>query len=153
MREHQELVFISQNGMVQRIAVRELRPLGRDAQGVRLMNVREDDVVSAVALVVESRDAATRSADDAPVSLDASGVADEPALDGDGVIIGDPDEEALLDVPEVESRRDARLRRRGVDGAGTTEGPGRHRGPRCTACWTTWPSPAGLCGRGDELRH
>ena len=53
VRDHQQLVFISQNGMVQRIAVRELRPLGRNAQGFRLMNVREDDLVSAVALVME----------------------------------------------------------------------------------------------------
>src|ERR687894_692007 len=46
VRDHHQLVFISQNGMVQRIAVRELRPLGRNAQGFRLMNVREDDLVS-----------------------------------------------------------------------------------------------------------
>ena len=43
VREHHQLVFISQNGMVQRIAVRDIRPLGRNAQGFRLMNIREDD--------------------------------------------------------------------------------------------------------------
>ena len=51
VREHHQLVFISQNGMVQRIAVRDFRPLGRNAQGFRLMNMREDDRVSAIALV------------------------------------------------------------------------------------------------------
>src|SRR5215217_7521575 len=102
VRDHHQLVFISQNGMIQRIGVRGLRPLGRNAQGFRLMNVRDDDVVSAVALVVES-ETSDAVADDGPVSLDASGVADEPALDGDGVIVGDADEDALLDVPEVES--------------------------------------------------
>ena len=35
VREHHQLVFISQNGMVQRIAVRDFRPLGRNAQGFR----------------------------------------------------------------------------------------------------------------------
>src|ERR671914_325442 len=100
VRDHHQLVFISQNGMVQRIAVRELRPLGRNAQGFRLMNVREDDVVSAVALVVES-ETSDAVADEGPVSLDASGTADEPALAGEGVIAADPDDEALLDVPEV----------------------------------------------------
>ena len=30
-------------------------------------------------------------------------MADEPALAGDGVIVGDPDQDALLDVPEVEA--------------------------------------------------
>src|ERR671921_225001 len=102
VRDHHQLVFISQNGMVQRIAVRELRPLGRNAQGFRLMNVRDDDLVSAVALVVEN-ETSDAVADDAPVSIDASGVADEPALAGDGVIVGDPDADELLDVPEVDA--------------------------------------------------
>ncbi len=102
VRDHHQLLFISQNGMVQRIGVRDLRPLGRNAQGFRLMNVREDDLVSAVALVMET-EAADAVAGDEPVSLDASGFADEPALAGDGVIVGDPDEEGLLSIPEVES--------------------------------------------------
>ena len=100
VRDHHQLVFISQNGMIQRIAVRELRPLGRNAQGFRLMNVRDDDVVSAVALVVET-ETSDAVADEGPVSLDASGTADETALDGAGVIAADPDDETLLDVPEV----------------------------------------------------
>jgi len=100
VRDHHQLVFISQNGMVQRIAVRELRPLGRNAQGFRLMNVRDDDRVSAVALVVES-EAEDAVAVDEPVSLDASGTADETGLAGDGVIAADPADDSLLDVPEV----------------------------------------------------
>src|ERR671927_1884933 len=51
VREHQELVFISQNGMVQRTGVRGISRQGRPAQGVRVMNVRDDDLVSAVAVV------------------------------------------------------------------------------------------------------
>src|SRR3954451_23662330 len=54
VREHQELVFISRDGMVQRTAVRGISKQGRPAQGVRVMNLRDDDVVSAVALVIES---------------------------------------------------------------------------------------------------
>jgi DNA gyrase subunit A len=65
VREHQELVFISQNGMVQRTAVRGINSYGRASQGVRVMNIRDDDQVSAVALVVES-EAATA----APVTDD-----------------------------------------------------------------------------------
>ena len=109
VRDHHQLVFISQNGMVQRIAVRELRPLGRNAQGFRLMNVRDDDVVSAVALVVES-EATAAAAGDGPVSIDAGGAADEPALEDDGVVIGDPDEDTLLVPARGRVRRDARLR-------------------------------------------
>src|SRR3954452_12560767 len=54
VRPHQELVFISQEGMVQRTNVRGIRQTGRAAQGVTLMNIRDEDRVSAVALVVES---------------------------------------------------------------------------------------------------
>jgi DNA gyrase subunit A len=54
VREHQELVFISQNAMVQRTSVRNINRYGRASQGVRVMNIRDDDQVSAVALVVES---------------------------------------------------------------------------------------------------
>src|SRR4051794_22829929 len=53
VREHHELVFISQTGMVQRTGVKGISKQGRPAQGVRLMNLREDDMVSAVALVME----------------------------------------------------------------------------------------------------
>ena len=54
VRPHFELVFISQNGMVQRTGVRGISQQGRAATGVRVMNVRDDDRVSAVALIVES---------------------------------------------------------------------------------------------------
>jgi DNA gyrase subunit A len=102
VREHQELVFISQNGMVQRTSVRGINRYGRASQGVRVMNLREEDTVSAVALVVES-EPADAGADAGPLSIDASGAADEPALEGDGVFVGDPDEESLHSLPEVEA--------------------------------------------------
>jgi len=54
VREHHDLVFISQAGMVQRTGVKGISKQGRPAQGVRVMNLREDDTVSAVALVMES---------------------------------------------------------------------------------------------------
>jgi DNA gyrase subunit A len=57
VREHQELVFISQNGMVQRTAAKGINSMGRATQGVRVMNLRSGDRVSAVALVVESSSA------------------------------------------------------------------------------------------------
>ncbi len=70
VREHQELVFISQNGMVQRTSVRGINRYGRASQGVRVMNIRDDDQVSAVALVVESEaETAAKVAGDGPVSV------------------------------------------------------------------------------------
>jgi DNA gyrase subunit A len=75
VREHQELVFISQNGMVQRTAARGINRYGRASQGVRVMNVREDDRVSAVALVMESE------ADTAAAVVDVSSDGAGPEID------------------------------------------------------------------------
>ena len=66
VREHEELVFISAGGMVQRTGVRGINRYGRAAQGVRLMNLREDDTVSAVALVAEASEPAITDPDPAP---------------------------------------------------------------------------------------
>ncbi len=81
VREHQELVFISQAGMVQRTSVRGINRYGRTSQGVRVMNIRDDDQVSAVALVVESdAQTAARVIDD-----------ESPAGDGDGELLASDD--------------------------------------------------------------
>ena len=65
VHDHQELLFISQNGMVQRTSVSGISEMGRPTQGVKVMNIKDDDVVSAVALVVES-DEAPPAADTPP---------------------------------------------------------------------------------------
>jgi DNA gyrase subunit A len=94
VREHQELVFISQNGMVQRTSVRGINRYGRASQGVRVMNIRDDDQVSAVALVVES-EAPTA----APVAENGGGDdGPEPGPD-----LGDPSG----DAPEEDLGSDA----------------------------------------------
>ena len=54
VREHQELVFISQNGHGPAHVGARDQPLRARLHGVRVMNIRDDDQVSAVALVVES---------------------------------------------------------------------------------------------------
>ncbi|HTQ69114.1 MAG TPA: DNA gyrase subunit A [Solirubrobacteraceae bacterium] len=54
VREHQELVFISVGGMVQRTAAAGISQQGRSATGVRVMNLKDEDAVSAVALVVDT---------------------------------------------------------------------------------------------------
>jgi DNA gyrase subunit A len=57
VREHEELVFISTQGMVQRTGVGGISRYGRLSQGVKVMNMKEEDAVSAVALIVESDEA------------------------------------------------------------------------------------------------
>jgi DNA gyrase subunit A len=56
VREHEELVFISSGGMVQRTSVKGINRYGRASQGVRLMNLKGEDAVSAVALIVDDDD-------------------------------------------------------------------------------------------------
>jgi DNA gyrase subunit A len=73
VREHQELLFISQNGMVQRTGVSGISQQGRPTQGVRVMNLKASDRVSAVALVVESNGGGVDGA-----SPELAGPGDEP---------------------------------------------------------------------------
>ncbi len=78
VREHQELVFISVGGMVQRTGVAGISQQGRSATGVRVMNLKDEDLVSAVALVVDTGEengaeepAAESGADEAPADAGA----------------------------------------------------------------------------------
>jgi DNA gyrase subunit A len=71
VREHQELVFISVGGMVQRTAAGGISRQGRSATGVRVMNLKADDAVSAVALVVEGdEEAGPQVSADGEISAD-----------------------------------------------------------------------------------
>ena len=108
VREHQELVFISREGMVQRTGVEGINRYGRAAQGVKVMNIREDDEVSAVAIVAEG-------AGDTAAAVEGEDAA-QPA--------GDPgaDELEYVDVPvEDDGGRSARPAdgRRSTDGVAT----------------------------------
>ncbi|HEX8075344.1 MAG TPA: DNA gyrase subunit A, partial [Thermoleophilaceae bacterium] len=106
VREHHDLVFISQNGMVQRTPVRGISRYGRASQGVKVMNIRDDDTVSAVALVMET-EAATEAgvveelpgdgngASPAPeAAAEAEAVVEPPAGNGDAPGNGDQPENA-----------------------------------------------------------
>jgi DNA gyrase subunit A len=81
--EHQDLLFISQNGMVQRTSVGGISQMGRATQGVKVMNIKDDDCVSAVALVVESEEAATVEEPDGQEEL-VEASADGASSDGAG---------------------------------------------------------------------
>jgi DNA gyrase subunit A len=110
VREHQELVFISQNGMVQRTSVRGINRYGRSSQGVKVMNIRDDDQVSAVALVVESETPTAASVadelEDSPVApvIDGSETLTDDESELDDEVIGDDaaaDEDDIADAGDV----------------------------------------------------
>jgi hypothetical protein len=64
---------------------------------VKVMNMKEDDTVSAVALVVESDDTAADVLDDVSIASEET-VAEGPGPDGNGALPTDPADEA--DSPE-----------------------------------------------------
>jgi DNA gyrase subunit A len=90
VREHQELLFISVGGMVQRTSAGGISQQGRSATGVRVMNLKEEDLVSAVALVVDAGEEGNSSSEErAPQQAERNG--SEAGADGA--------------VPEPERRR------------------------------------------------
>jgi DNA gyrase subunit A len=84
VREHQDLVFISRDGMVQRTAVRGINRYGRGAQGVKVMNTKDDDIVSAVALVIASDD------DPPAETAEIAGLGEAPVEEGEAFVALDP---------------------------------------------------------------
>jgi DNA gyrase subunit A len=52
VNDNDELVIITKNGMVIRQSVRELRVMGRNTQGVRLIRLNEDDSIADIARVI-----------------------------------------------------------------------------------------------------
>ena len=50
--DNDELMVITQNGMFLRCAIKDIRPTGRSAQGVRLIKLQGKDHVSGVAHVI-----------------------------------------------------------------------------------------------------
>jgi DNA gyrase subunit A len=51
VQDMDDLMIINKSGLIIRLAVRELRVMGRATQGVRLINLREEDSIAAVAKV------------------------------------------------------------------------------------------------------
>jgi len=73
VREHQDVVFISQSGMVQRTDVDNISRYGRSSQGVTLMNLKDSDIVSAVALIVDP-DSGAEIDDENQTAIDIEGL-------------------------------------------------------------------------------
>jgi DNA gyrase subunit A len=93
VREHEGLVFISEGGMVQRTAVRGINRYGRNSQGVKVMNVKADDRVSAVARILEDE-----TTDVVEELVDA---------EGNPLVSGGPVDLSAADAPAPPSAEDA----------------------------------------------
>jgi len=72
VREGYQVMLISNGGRVIRMPVDEIKRLGRATQGVIVMRLRGDEVVSSLAPVVESDDETEDEAESAAPADDAS---------------------------------------------------------------------------------
>ncbi len=54
--EDDELIIVSSNGMVTRMAVNDIRTIGRNTQGVRLMSLRKEEIVVDVGKISQNGD-------------------------------------------------------------------------------------------------
>ena len=65
MTDKEDLMIINKSGITIRVAVSDLRVIGRAAQGVKLINLRGSDVIASVTQVPKSED-------EVPESIDAA---------------------------------------------------------------------------------
>jgi len=63
VEDNKELVIMSNNGMAMRMPLDQISTLGRSAQGVRLINLKDDNLVSTISLVEKELENETDSAD------------------------------------------------------------------------------------------
>jgi DNA gyrase subunit A len=95
-----ELVIISEDGAVIRVRVKDISRLGRSTQGVKVMNIAEDDRVASLARMLAEKSgkkaAKAASANQATLDLLGAGAADADAEE-EPVDLGDDDvDESLL---------------------------------------------------------
>jgi DNA gyrase subunit A len=62
-----DLMIINKSGLTIRMAVEDLRVMGRATQGVRLINIKEDDAIAAVAKVVHEDENETQTESDVEI--------------------------------------------------------------------------------------
>jgi DNA gyrase subunit A len=78
VREGDDIMLITSQGMVNRTHVNEIRVVGRNTQGVRIMNLKEGDRIASIAQVAREDVEEERAADTPPA---AEGPGDGPAAE------------------------------------------------------------------------
>lgn len=82
--DNEELLFIAQSGQMMRISVNDLRVIGRNTGGVRLMNLAENDKLIDVAIVADEEINQDDSTEPATESLPEEPPTDEESEEKDG---------------------------------------------------------------------
>ena len=80
VRDDDEIMLITSQGMVNRTRVSEIRVVGRNTQGVRVMNLNEGDKIASLAKIAKE-DVDAQAAADAPSISDVPPETKEPEAD------------------------------------------------------------------------
>jgi DNA gyrase subunit A len=80
-----DLMIITKNGIIIRMNVADLRLMGRATQGVRLINIQDNDSIAAVTKVDHEEDLIdeANTADNQPKQIDASDISEQKNEAGD----------------------------------------------------------------------
>src|SRR4029077_10528412 len=81
VRDDDEIMLITTQGMVNRTRVAEIRVVGRNTQGVRVMNLNEGDKIASLAKIAREDVEAQLAAEDPPPGPEAPPEATEPESD------------------------------------------------------------------------
>jgi DNA gyrase subunit A len=81
VHDDDELMLISQFGMILRMKAGDIRTIGRATQGVRLIEMEEGDNVVSVAKLAEREDDEVAGAVDTPADPDTPAGGEEPPAD------------------------------------------------------------------------
>jgi len=95
--EEDHLLLITEKGMIVRSEAAEMRPMGRNTQGVRTVNLKEGDRLVAVEVISQEdqtfdEDEADDTLEPAPAPSPNGGVADADDASGDDASDADDDE-------------------------------------------------------------
>ena len=97
--DNDDLMIINKSGLIIRLGVADLRVMGRATQGVRLINLREDDAIAAVAKVEVELELENMDEDADMLLENAEENADENADNGTGEhMIDDTDVKDVTDI-------------------------------------------------------
>ncbi len=66
--ETDDIMLITAQGMVNRTHIREIRVIGRNTQGVRIMNLNEGDKIASIAKIAEEEEGPETAAEEQPTT-------------------------------------------------------------------------------------
>ena len=82
VHDDDDIMLITAQGMVNRTHVNEIRVVGRNTQGVRIMNLNEGDSIASIAKIARE-DAESELPADQPEAGESPPAADEPPGEGE----------------------------------------------------------------------